>query len=151
MKLINFSFDTNIGAIGLNGFDVYWDLHNHAIFDGLNYNAKSDNLDILWSVPNINNPWGDERNKFLGCFIRFHKIEVIRLIGNIPIGSMDEKSLESVSWVCLKSKLPDNSENPCYRIVESHNEEGDYGLLFSFYGGIIIEVFSESAELFTST
>ena len=64
MRLQNFEI---CSSIEFQSGGLFWDVHNFAIFDGLEL-IRTENAAVMrWSAPTaVSNPWGGYGNKFAG-------------------------------------------------------------------------------------
>src|SRR5687767_9260230 len=79
MKLANFELVPPEPTITLAGLGHFWDLHNFAQFDGLEFRPADDACTLKWSVPDVDNAWGSDANPFRGCLLIFtglHSVHV---------------------------------------------------------------------------
>jgi hypothetical protein len=140
MKLTNFSLECVSQTITLVGLNREWDLHNFAGFSGFNFFPEDDLLQLQWTVPDVENPWGCFQNHAEGCILKFRKIRLFSMHRPETVVTLTDNT-------CLSglSKVIPNTTNG--RLRRQWQDDEPFNLLFEFLGGQTIEIQSEMAEL----
>jgi hypothetical protein len=138
MRLENFEIHS---SIELQTGNLFWDLHNHFDFVGLEL-IPTENMAVMrWSVP------AESRgcyNKFLGMTLRFKNLQFLHL------GARD-RDLPLTEDTCVSDVLKVDptieSIEPYIRTRRDWKPTDSFRLVFWFQSSRVIEIESETVEL----
>lgn len=144
MKLKN--FDISRMDIILTSGSLSWDLHNFAVFAGLELISASNSAVMKWTVRGTTNPnpWGCFENKTSGMELRFDNLKFLGVTTRDAELPLTEDSCVSA---VIKVDRNFQREDPYMRTRRDWGTDESFRLMFLFQGGRTIEIESESAEL----
>ena len=141
MKLKNFEISSEIE---LHSGSLFWDIHNFAIFDGLELIPASNAVVMNWVVPKRTNPWGCHENKFSGMRLYFDNLQSLMLTrrdADMPL--TEDRCVSAILKVA-----PDIQQSEVYvRARSAGGPDDSFRLALQFQSRRVIEIESESVEL----
>jgi len=151
MRFLNFSLSTPSHATVLRGLDNEWDIHNAALFLGIQTVANANTLEMKWAIDYSGNPLGAPATIGNAC----HLSLVFRNPSFVLVLPRNEKlPLEEETCIAGISKvIPVDATNPKtaeYRVRAEWDEHENFNLLFVFQSGRSIEIGADAVELLTS-
>jgi hypothetical protein len=140
MRLQNFEI---CSSIEFQSGGLFWDVHNFAIFDGLEL-IRTENAAVMrWSVPaGVSNPWGRYGNKFAGMELHFKNLLFLHVGPRNEEMPMSED--DCVSAVLMVNPAIEHDDPYMRQVQEITNS---FRLVFKFQSARVIEIESEVVEL----
>jgi hypothetical protein len=145
MELRNFRLEESSHAISLEGLGRCWDLHAYADLVEVRYFTVENTVEFHWRVPEIDNPWGDNKNRAKGCVLRFTEVRFLKILQAEGKNTNEDDCVAGISQVTTAK--PATSDPVEFRMKREWKVNEDFGLLIELQSGRTIEIHSQSAEL----
>jgi hypothetical protein len=146
MKLKNFDISN---SIELQSGNLFWDIHNFANFEGLEFLSASNAVHMKWSVSKATaNPCGCYENKFSGMTLHFDNLQYLRLTPRDADMPLTEDTCVSA---ILKVDPHIQHSEPHIRTRLNWGHDDSFHLVLQFQSGRVIEIGSEYVELIPVT
>jgi hypothetical protein len=145
MELRNFRLEEPSHAIALEGLGRYWDLHAYADLVEVRYFTVENTVEFHWRIPEIDNPWGDEKNRAKGCVLRFTEVRFLKILQAEEKNTNEDDCIASISQVTAEESA--TSDPAEFRMKREWKANEDFGLLIELQSGRTIEIHAQSAEL----